>query len=203
MAGRLFAAKGFAGTSTREIAEAAGLRQPSLFHYYPKKELILRALLERISTIALGMTRSLDSAVASPAAKLYRTIHEKILRVRTATYPVGSIVALPEIRDDAFESFWTDNEESDAIILGFIKDGIAAGQLDSDDPELSEYILRGMPIGPLAWGMEESERPAEPMAHHAAALQLRALGLKAEDLPAIREEAMALTVDAPAPTPAE
>ena len=41
---RLFRQNGFKGTSTREIAEAAGLRQPSLFHYFKNKNEIFRAV---------------------------------------------------------------------------------------------------------------------------------------------------------------
>ena len=47
VAARLFAEHGFAGTSTRAIAAAAGLRQPSLFHWFANKEAILERLLQR------------------------------------------------------------------------------------------------------------------------------------------------------------
>ena len=43
-ASRLFARKGFHGTSSREIAEAVENRQPSLSHHFPSKRDIMSEL---------------------------------------------------------------------------------------------------------------------------------------------------------------
>ena len=43
MATRLFGEQGFANTTMAQIAEAAGLRQSSLYYYFRRKELILEA----------------------------------------------------------------------------------------------------------------------------------------------------------------
>jgi TetR/AcrR family transcriptional regulator len=43
---RLFAQKGFAGATTREICEAAGVTKPVLYHYYSTKEDLFRRILE-------------------------------------------------------------------------------------------------------------------------------------------------------------
>jgi AcrR family transcriptional regulator len=42
----LFAQRGYFGTSTRDIAEAVQIRQPSLFHHFQAKHEIFRALIE-------------------------------------------------------------------------------------------------------------------------------------------------------------
>jgi AcrR family transcriptional regulator len=44
----LFATVGYTAASTRAIAQAVGLRQASLFHYFPRKEAILDELLDRV-----------------------------------------------------------------------------------------------------------------------------------------------------------
>ncbi|WP_205761924.1 TetR/AcrR family transcriptional regulator [Arthrobacter mobilis] len=45
-ASKLFAAKGYHGTSTRDIAAAVGIRQPSLFYHFPTKHDIAHRLFE-------------------------------------------------------------------------------------------------------------------------------------------------------------
>src|SRR5215831_16217399 len=41
----LFARKGFAGTTTRELAEAAGISEALLFRHFPSKQLLYREIL--------------------------------------------------------------------------------------------------------------------------------------------------------------
>lgn len=45
-AARLFAAKGFAGASLSDLAEACGMSKSLFYHYYPSKEAILYAVME-------------------------------------------------------------------------------------------------------------------------------------------------------------
>jgi TetR/AcrR family transcriptional regulator len=45
---KLFADHGFRGTSVGEIADAAGLRKPSLFHHFPSKDLLYQAVMQEI-----------------------------------------------------------------------------------------------------------------------------------------------------------
>jgi TetR/AcrR family transcriptional regulator len=44
----VFADRGYAGASTREIAERAGIGKRMLFYYFPTKDAVYRAVLERI-----------------------------------------------------------------------------------------------------------------------------------------------------------
>src|SRR6202171_6603108 len=61
-AGELFTTLGYAGTSTRTIAEAVVIRQASLYHYFKTKDDILCALLSQTVTPTLSFIPSLTRA---------------------------------------------------------------------------------------------------------------------------------------------
>src|SRR5689334_23410856 len=45
---QVFAERGYAGATTREIAERAGIGKRMLFYYFPTEDAVYRAVLERI-----------------------------------------------------------------------------------------------------------------------------------------------------------
>src|SRR5205823_5119374 len=45
---RLFARRGFDGTSLQQIAEAVGIRKPSLLHHFPSKDELRRSVLDQM-----------------------------------------------------------------------------------------------------------------------------------------------------------
>jgi AcrR family transcriptional regulator len=58
----LFAARGYAGTTLRDVSNAVGLRSPSLYNHFPSKEALYAAVLER----GIGpMLAALSEAVAT------------------------------------------------------------------------------------------------------------------------------------------
>ena len=78
---KLFAAKGYAGVSMREIAAAVGIQGASLYNHFKGKEDIFNAIFAE-------MTKQYDAAAAmlqvpveaaAPAAELYHNISEKQL----------------------------------------------------------------------------------------------------------------------------
>lgn len=66
-AAELFSAKGFAGTSIREIAEAAGITKPTLYYYFGSKEGLVRHILQSATR---SFVDSVDGAATSADLRL-------------------------------------------------------------------------------------------------------------------------------------
>ena len=72
VASALFAQKGYHGTSTREIATAVGIQQPSLFHHFESKEAIMSELIDFDLDEPLAVAEREAAATGSPAVRLFR-----------------------------------------------------------------------------------------------------------------------------------
>src|SRR5258708_18152636 len=75
----LFARKGFAGTTTRELAEAAGISEALLFRHFPSKQLLYREILQQPGCQGDPGLEQLASRPASPAT-LPRTVRFMVRR---------------------------------------------------------------------------------------------------------------------------
>ena len=73
-ASALFAQRGYFGTSTRDIADAVAIRQPSLFHHFGAKHEIFRTLVELDLGPSIDRIRGRLAEDSTWAEKLHLTI---------------------------------------------------------------------------------------------------------------------------------
>lgn len=98
-AGRLFVTRGFAATSTREIAEKVGIRQASLYYHFAGKDEILAALLARTLRPTLdqvGQILTLTADDPRPTA-LYLLALIDINTLATAPHNIGLLARIPDV----------------------------------------------------------------------------------------------------------
>jgi len=93
---QVFAERGYAGATTREIAERAGIGKRMLFYYFPTKDAVYRALLERIIS---GLVAIYDQTRSQPGPIGLGEGIEAITRFTAAHLPAMK-VWLREIIDD-------------------------------------------------------------------------------------------------------
>lgn len=100
-AAELFTGRGYAATSTRMIAERAGLRQASLYHYFRTKQSILETLLLGTVEPTLRFASTLTGATAAPAPKLHALIVFDTAALLGSRWNLGALYLLPEVRTEA------------------------------------------------------------------------------------------------------
>ncbi len=103
-AGELFTTQGFAGTSTRAIAESVGMRQASLYHHFATKDDILAALLQDTVAPALDVARSLDPT-APAVTRLLDLVRYDVAQLARSRWNLGALYLLPELRGERFTAF--------------------------------------------------------------------------------------------------
>ena len=144
-ASRLFARKGFHGTSTREIAEAVSIRQPSLFYHFPSKASIMAELIDASDGQAAAVAQEQAAAEGSAALRLYRYLIWDIAYICRCPYDLTSAEMV--LGEPAFADKRARHQALIDARRSMVQEAIDSGEFLKLDTELAEkaivWILRG------------------------------------------------------------
>jgi len=108
-----FAARGLAGTSTEDVARAAGISQPYLFRLFPTKKALFLALVDRcFQQVAAAFEAAAADRVGDDALEAMADAYHQLLQDRTLLLLQLQAYAAcddPEIRDatrTGFKHLW-------------------------------------------------------------------------------------------------
>ncbi|MGN7799565.1 TetR/AcrR family transcriptional regulator [Leifsonia sp. 22587] len=155
-AARLFGKHGYYGTTTREIADAVGIRQPSLFYHFPAKHSILAELVD--ADLAQTMSR-LEEAVALDASWAERFHFFVTLSSRdylTLPYDARGYYSDALFAEEEFAPQREGIERFHDAVRRFVEAGIEAGEFLAVDPEFVQRAITGLQFE----GMRERETSA-------------------------------------------
>lgn len=143
---RLFAERGFAGTSLQDIADAMGITRPALYYYVKSKDELLAKLVTEVTN---GPLDELTALVArddlDPVGKL-RGIVEVIVG-RRATQPARFRLLIRSEADLPDELTAAYDESRRAVlrtVAGVIEEGARAGRFRPVDPRVAALGVLGM-----------------------------------------------------------
>jgi AcrR family transcriptional regulator len=186
-ASRLFARKGYHGTSTREIAAAVRIQQPSLFHHFPSKRAIMAELIDIDHAEAAATAKREADAPGSAAVRLYRYLVTDIAFICRCAYDLSSVEVV--LHDPEFSDKQARHEELQGARRRIIEEGIRTGEFVADDVSLAHkmiiWILRGDIVDSAGQALADAERIAQQL----ASFILRALLADPDQLGDIRTAA--------------
>jgi AcrR family transcriptional regulator len=103
-AAALFAERGYAGTTTRSIAEQVGIRQASLYYHFAGKDEMLLELLETSVRPSLDFVERIRG-VPDPVEALFALARTDVATLLAAPHNVGALYLSHEVQEPRFESF--------------------------------------------------------------------------------------------------
>lgn len=149
-AAELFARQGYHGTTTREIAEAVGIRQPSLFHHFATKAAIVEALLDWDLGLALPRVYGIARETESPAVRLYRYLHSDVTHLATAPFNLSGVYTEEVIGSPEFAAWARRRDELHDVAEGIIKEGMATGLFVTMDSSMIRHAIGGILVRVIA-----------------------------------------------------
>ena len=154
-AATLLAARGYAGTSIKAIAEEIGMQDASLYYYFPSKEALV------LEVLRLG-TNQAEAAVASAVAALDAS-QQPLEALRLAIvaharsvlgmgdYPRANVRNFGQLPQEIREVHQTEQVRYGRAWKALIDKAIASGTLRED---LEPSVVRMLILGAMNWGPE-------------------------------------------------
>ena len=141
IAGELFAARGYANTTVREIADASGILSGSLYHHFDSKESMIEALLRDFLDRIARDYDAVTSRDTGPVATLRALVH--VAFGALATDHAAAAVMLNEynllVQYPRFAFLRDAVEATERLWVGVLDTGMRAGDFREDVPADAVY----------------------------------------------------------------
>ncbi|MFE9645766.1 TetR/AcrR family transcriptional regulator [Streptomyces sp. NPDC006365] len=177
-AAELFTTRGYAATTTRAVAERAGMRQASMYHYVSGKEELLAELLESTVTPSLAFARELLADDMTPAqSRLWDLCRTDVQLLCGGPHNLGGLYLLPEVRAERFAGFHAVRAELKDAYRQLIAATEAGGALPKSELDLRTDLVFGLIEGVILVHRSDPDRPASAFAEATADAALRIVGI--------------------------
>ncbi|GFZ86985.1 TetR family transcriptional regulator [Nesterenkonia alkaliphila] len=161
-----FAANGFHGTSIRQIAGAAGLSVPGMYHYYTSKHEILDSLCEVAMETLLTASRTAAERPDTPVLERFDSLI-RVMVLFHARFSAIAFVTLSEIRSlqgEARVRHIAARNEQQALLNRLIEEGCAEGVFGTAHPRHAARAITAACLGVSRWFRPEGQNTPEELA---------------------------------------
>lgn len=175
---RAFAEKGFHGTTTRDIAAAAGMSPAALYVHHKSKEELLYLISRSGHEETLWLVQEAAASSDDPAVALHRVVRAfaashavRHTRARIVNYELAALTPehYAEIRDI--------RRNIERELRELVERGVAAGLFHHRDPRLAATALLSLGIDIARWFREGGRWSPQRIADEYADLAMRIVGV--------------------------
>jgi AcrR family transcriptional regulator len=173
----LFAQYGYHGTALSQIAEALGVRTPSLYNHMRSKHELLRTIVDRTTADVLADYHAAVEDLTDPVERLRRA--SLVYAQRHATHRREAIVVnrdTASLDEPHRTEMQNRRREHEHALRQIISDGVAAGVFQVDSPALASFAIREMCVSIARWFRDDGPLPAEQVAEQYSRFALRIAG---------------------------
>ncbi|MQA92527.1 MAG: TetR family transcriptional regulator [Gemmatimonas sp.] len=158
----LFQEFGFTGTTTRQIAAAAGLQQGSLFHYFPRKTEIITTLLDRTLGQALRFSQEKLANFDGPIeAQLCLLTYRDAYAICSSPHNLAALWFLPEVSEGPeFSAYRSKREQLRGVFASYVEAGIEAGVFVREDARVLTNLVFGLVESSIWWFRRGQDEPS-------------------------------------------
>jgi AcrR family transcriptional regulator len=174
---RAFAERGYHGTSTRDIAAAAGMSPAALYVHHSSKEEVLYEIARRGHEDVLAAVRSVGDA-ADAAEHLYHAVYA-FAEFHALRHTEARVInyELSALSTEHYATIHAARREIEAVFRGIIDRGMQAGLFDIADARMSVLAMTSLGVDIARWYHEDGLAAGE-IASAYAGMALRIVGAR-------------------------
>lgn len=149
VATQLFARQGYAGTTTRQIAESASVNEAIIFRHFPSKEELYWAVIEQqLQRIAPARELEKKFASLSDTAELFASVAEDVLERNSDDVPLKRLLLFSALENHRLSSRFFRQYAAGffELLAGYIRERIESGEFRDVDPVLAARGFIGMMV---------------------------------------------------------
>jgi AcrR family transcriptional regulator len=173
----LFAERGYHGTALSEIADALGIRTPSLYNHMRSKQELLSVIVDRTTA---GVLEDFERAIAKSGDPVERLREAtRVYAHRHATHRREALVVNRDTGslDEPERARLQDRRrEHEHAFRAIIADGVERGVFAVESPALASFAIREMCVSIARWFRADGPYSAEDVADEYAGYALRLVG---------------------------
>jgi AcrR family transcriptional regulator len=143
---RLFAEKGFAGTSLQDVAESMGLKRPALYYYFKSKDDLLdRLIADATSGPAQQLKAIAERSDLNATQRLHAIAHASVRWIVTHTDRFLLLVkSESELSPASAKRFNAGRRDAAEIVKSVIEDGIESGEFRPVNSRVAAFGVFGI-----------------------------------------------------------
>lgn len=175
-----FAAKGFHGTTTRDIAAGAGMSPAALYVHHRSKEELLHLISVTGHGEVLAAVKAAIHSEEDPVASLERLVVD-FARFHTDNPTVARIVnyELGALSPEHHAEVMAMRDAMDAAVRALVARGVKAGVFHTPEPAMTGAAILSLGVDIARWYEQEGGWTPDEVAEHYRLLALRMVGVPA------------------------
>ena len=172
-----FAEKGFHGTTTRDIAAAAGMSPAALYVHHRSKEELLHQISRSGHDRTLALVRASVATSHDPKEQLLCVVRAFVVH-HAQGHTSARIVnyELAALSPEHLAEISTIRRAIEQEVRDVVEEGVAAGLFHTSDPRMTALALLSLGIDVARWYRDEGAWTPEQIAEHYCELALRVVG---------------------------
>lgn len=149
-AARLFAERGFHGTSMEDIASELGILKGSLYHWIESKEALLAEIVEGSLAPTFERAHQIVAQDLPASERLRQLIHSHVRSwIENANHINVFMTEFRWLDPESIEAYHRERESLETLFKDLVRDGVARGEFNVLEREIS-IVVNGI-FGVLNW----------------------------------------------------